>query len=359
MVSIIGDLTPAAYCVYFIMAFKSSRLFSIYTFFVIVVYFFIIFTFSLIYWDKIFKQKNPKDSPKIGWSPSLHIPLVTVICNASRIGFNNSSKNNLTYYFDISRQVLQFRVMLGTLLYFSFSPKWRIIVITDHQDTFDILLKAIERWPSVQLERLQLERKPIIMPEYKNSSQLSTHYRPCAWQKVFIEQSLPKEEAVVYIDTDVLFMGPAEDLWKVFSKLKKSQSIAISAEPWYIREDIRPLAGKVGLNSGVMAINLTKLSQIFPEPKTFGRRIVDEIALAKTRPRHEQDVINQFLYKEKDLFYELSFRWNFIPSDCSIFALSCSECSQNGINIVHGADATFFRDIDKIFKVNLRFNCVK
>lgn len=287
-----------------------------------------------------------------GWSPSLKIPFVVVVCDINITGVNYKKDE---IYYDMRRQLNQFRTMLGSLLYFSSSYKWRVVVITDHQSTFDNLVKSLTKWPKKQLERLQLERRALFMPKDKNISGLMKHYRPCAWQKVFLDQALPDEEAIVYVDSDILFTGPAEGLWKVFDNLGQSRALGLGPEPLYLAEDDRNFAGKAGLNTGVIVMNLTKLKTIFPNPRNFGYHIAKEMreaSLNPVPPRHEQDVINQFLSRRKHLFYEFPYKWNFMPSDCTFYKPLCPDCFEDGISVVHGAESTFYRNVERKFVVN-------
>lgn len=286
-------------------------------------------------------------------SPSLRVPLVTIICNQRRIPV---WKKGEEIYYDVGRQAQQFRVMIGTLLYFSLCPKWRVIVITDEQNTFNGLVKTLKKWPTEQRQRLQLERHSIRMPKTQNVFSLLKHYRPCAWQKMFLDHAFLNEDSVVYVDSDVLFTGPAENLWTVFSRFNETQFMAAAPEPWYRKDNDRPYAGRHGLNTGVMLLNLTRIRRIFSPSGNFGLNLVNKISSMTIQPRHDQDMLNQFLEDKPHLFYQLSFKWNFIISDCSTYAPTCDECLKDGISIVHGADASFFRPLDGKFLVRVILN---
>ena len=74
-------------------------------------------------------------------------------------------------------------------------------------------------------------------------------------------------DSVLYVDTDVLILRPAEDIWSHFKLFNKTQLAALTAEHeveaigWYNRFAQHPYYGKTGLNSGVMLMNLTRMRQ--------------------------------------------------------------------------------------------------
>ena len=72
-------------------------------------------------------------------------------------------------------------------------------------------------------------------------------------------------DSVVYVDTDVLMLRPAEDLWNFFKQFNSTQLAALAPEGevpatgWYNRFARHPYYGRLGLNSGVMLMNLTRM----------------------------------------------------------------------------------------------------
>ncbi len=74
-------------------------------------------------------------------------------------------------------------------------------------------------------------------------------------------------DSLIYVDTDVLFLTPLDELWGYFEKFNSSQLAALTAEHeeefqgWYNRFARHPYYGKLGLNSGVMLMNLTRMRE--------------------------------------------------------------------------------------------------
>ncbi|XP_066962207.1 glucoside xylosyltransferase 1-like [Macrobrachium rosenbergii] len=304
-------------------------------------------------------------------SPSLDSPLVIVVCNpyendTYKFGQQQSFSGNSTNPTNSSggpifeneetlaelrkswtRQSQQTLTMIKTLLYFSKSPLWRIIVISDSKRTFQRLANLTVAFPEVERRRLILEHKYLwFPPEYP---ELRSHWRPCAWAKQFLAETLPKEDAVIYVDSDLLFLGPGEELWWLLKSMGPKQLIALAPEPFYkLEEKTYHYAGRVGLNTGVMAINLTRARQL--PGGGMGSAILTEGPI-QPEPRHDQDALNHFLKDKPHLLMEVTSRWNFLPSSCMKTAPPCPDCYSAGIIVLHGADMSFYRPVDVKFSV--------
>ena len=74
-------------------------------------------------------------------------------------------------------------------------------------------------------------------------------------------------DSLLYVDTDVLFTSPIEELWSHFEQFNSTQLAALTPEHeeewqgWYNRFARHPYYGKLGLNSGVMLMNLTRMRE--------------------------------------------------------------------------------------------------
>lgn len=75
------------------------------------------------------------------------------------------------------------------------------------------------------------------------------------------------------MDTDTLVVSPLEHLWKHFNNFNQSHLAALVPEGevlslnWYNRFARHPYYGKLGLNSGVMLMDLKKLRDMDFEEK--------------------------------------------------------------------------------------------
>lgn len=83
-------------------------------------------------------------------------------------------------------------------------------------------------------------------------------------------------DSVVYVDTDVLFLRPMDDLWNLFKSFNGTQLAAMAPEheepknSWYRRFARHPFYGSFGLNSGVLLMNLTRIRKTMFKVSGFG-----------------------------------------------------------------------------------------
>ena len=69
-------------------------------------------------------------------------------------------------------------------------------------------------------------------------------------------------DAILYVDTDILFMRPVEDVWSFFKRFNSTQIAAVSPEHeapnagWYNRFARHPYYGKLGESKPSAAFTL-------------------------------------------------------------------------------------------------------
>lgn len=72
-------------------------------------------------------------------------------------------------------------------------------------------------------------------------------------------------DSLLYVDTDVLFLRPIDDIWDILRAFNSTQLAAMAPEHeipkigWYSRFARHPYYGTTGVNSGVMLMNLTRI----------------------------------------------------------------------------------------------------
>ncbi|XP_076050446.1 glucoside xylosyltransferase 2-like [Oratosquilla oratoria] len=261
--------------------------------------------------------------------PQWRFPLVCVICS-------QVASDSTLVHGKGERQHQQVITLLKTVALFSFTT-CRIILMTDTFPTFEKIQSEILTWPFKLRRNLHLEHRTLTLPRHQG---LATEWRPCVWAKHFLPDMLKDLEAAIYLDTDTIFLGPPTDLWWLLDVVWENPTavMALGPEGMYQREDVeRPFAGKEGVNTGVMAMDLNRMRNI-PTRSTF--------------LRHDQDAVNFFLRQRPELFVEVTSRWNFSPSSCLDMPSKCPDCMEKGIVILHGADASFYRSVD------LKFNAL-
>ncbi|KAJ8788921.1 hypothetical protein J1605_022327 [Eschrichtius robustus] len=76
---------------------------------------------------------------------------------------------------------------------------------------------------------------------------------------------LKEVDSLLYVDTDILFLRPVDDIWSLLKKFNSTQIAAMAPEHeeprigWYNRFARHPYYGKTGVNSGVMLMNMTRM----------------------------------------------------------------------------------------------------
>lgn len=80
-----------------------------------------------------------------------------------------------------------------------------------------------------------------------------------------MQNLLTTTDAVLYVDTDTVFLSPVSRIWSLFAQFNATQMAGLSPEHedknvgWYNRFARHPFYGPLGVNSGVMLMNLTRM----------------------------------------------------------------------------------------------------
>lgn len=149
-------------------------------------------------------------------------------------------------------------------------------------------------------------------------------------------------DAVLYVDTDTLFLAPPELIWDEFKNMNSTQLAALSPEHedpntgWYNRFAKHPYYGKLGVNSGVMLMNLTRMREfrwtdyVIPIHKEYKLKIT----------WGDQDIINIIFHFHPERLYIYPCRYNYRPDHCMYMSV-CTDAEKDGALVVHGSRGTF------------------
>ncbi|XP_014667435.1 PREDICTED: glucoside xylosyltransferase 1-like isoform X2 [Priapulus caudatus] len=165
------------------------------------------------------------------------------------------------------------------------------------------------------------------------------------------EEMLAEVDAILYVDTDTLFLRPIDDLWNFFNLMNSSQMAALTQEQedagigWYNRFARHPYYGKLGVNSGVMLMNLTQMRQ-------FGW--TRKITQYYFKYRHnitwgDQDLINILFSFYPEKLYVYPCEWNFRSDHC-VYRMVCQSAQDRGASVVHGVRSAFHLEKHMVFK---------
>ncbi|XP_047737008.1 glucoside xylosyltransferase 1-like [Hyalella azteca] len=179
-----------------------------------------IYVFLQIYLDLIQRESA-------GYSVHLRINRKEVV--AVMVLCEGTPDNSTSFLMDISRQFFQAHVAMKSFIYLSNQPV-KFIIVSDSQTVFKKIEAFSEAWPYEQKSKLTLQFVSDFYPdEFKELKKL---FRPCATQKLFADQILPEEDAVIYIDTDVIFMRSPVQLWDEFKRFDDKQMMAAATPTW-------------------------------------------------------------------------------------------------------------------------------
>ncbi|KAH9379386.1 hypothetical protein HPB48_013603 [Haemaphysalis longicornis] len=158
---------------------------------------------------------------------------------------------------------------------------------------------------------------------------------------------LPKEDAVIYVDTDVVFLHPVEDFWRMFAAMNSWQMAAMAPETesftnnWYLTKALHPFVRPFALNAGLLMMNLTRMREFGLE-----RRVVQLKKEFEGRiPWADQDLLNILFSRHPERIFTFTCRWNYRQEHCGGNAL----CTDGPVAVVHGSRKMFISPMEPAF----------
>lgn len=242
-------------------------------------------------------------------------------------------------------------ILLKSAILFTKAPLvFHIFAETDLQTYFQT---QIELWPEdyISADRLEYRIYDITLPPGDSENEWKNLFKPCASQRLFLPSLLNDVDSLIYVDTDVLFVSPLEKLWEFFSSFNSSQLVALAPEHedpsigWYNRFARHPYYGPLGVNSGVMLMNLTRLRQTrwLPEIMEYYKEYRLKITWG------DQDLINVYFYFHPDQLFLFSCEWNYRPDHCMYMSV-CKKAEEVGAQVLHGCRRVMHNDKQPAFK---------
>jgi len=211
--------------------------------------------------------------------------------------------------------------------------------------------QQLESWPSDVRNQLLFTLYPIQFPASQSVEEWRKLFKLCASQRLFIPDILLDVDALLYVDTDVLFLRPLNDIWQFFSEFTTSQIAALAPEheeptaSWYARFARHPYVPPYGVNSGVMLMNLSRMRDV-----GWSGHMVEYFAKYRYDITWgDQDLINIFFHFQPERLYQYSCAWNYRPDHC-MYMSNCKAAEQEGVSVVHGCRSSFHNDKQPVFK---------
>lgn len=243
-------------------------------------------------------------------------------------------------------------VMIKSAIFFCVKVKLRVVVVTD-LDLIKSFKEKLSEWRGLMNNSFSFEVHPVHFPE--NEDQWRHLFKPCAAQRLFLPSVLKHLDSVLYVDTDTLFLAPLSEVWQHFGYMNDSQMAALAPEHedpntgWYNRFARHPFYGRLGVNSGVMLMNLTRMRQFGWEKYLLP--IYKEFKLKITWG--DQDIINIIFHYHPERLYVYSCRYNYRSDHCMYMSV-CNDATKKGVAVIHGSRGTFHSDKQPAFRAIFR-----
>ncbi|KAM6292521.1 glucoside xylosyltransferase 1 isoform 2-T2 [Porphyrio hochstetteri] len=202
---------------------------------------------------------------------------------------------------------------------------------------------------------------PITFPN-ESAAEWKKLFKPCASQRLFLPLILKNVDSLLYVDTDILFLRPVDDIWSFLGKFNSTQVAAMAPEHeeprigWYNRFARHPYYGVTGVNSGVMLMNMTRIRRkYFKNDMTPVRLQWGEILMPLLKKYKlnitwgDQDLLNIMFFHNPESLYVFPCQWNYRPDHC-IYGSNCKEAEEEGIFILHGNRGVYHDDKQPTFR---------
>ncbi|XP_043405109.1 glucoside xylosyltransferase 1 isoform X8 [Chelonia mydas] len=202
---------------------------------------------------------------------------------------------------------------------------------------------------------------PITFPT-ESAAEWKKLFKPCASQRLFLPLILKDVDSLLYVDTDILFLRPVDDIWSFLKKFNSTQIAAMAPEHeeprigWYNRFARHPYYGITGINSGVMLMNMTRIRRkYFKNDMTTARLQWGEILMPLLKKYKlnitwgDQDLLNIMFFHNPESLFVFPCQWNYRPDHC-IYGSNCKEAEEKGIFILHGNRGVYHDDKQPTFR---------
>uniref|UniRef100_A0A8D0H126 Glucoside xylosyltransferase 1 n=1 Tax=Sphenodon punctatus TaxID=8508 RepID=A0A8D0H126_SPHPU len=210
-------------------------------------------------------------------------------------------------------------------------------------------------------EKFNYTLYPITFPT-ENAAEWKKLFKPCASQRLFLPLILKDVDSLLYVDTDILFLRPVDDIWYFLKKFNSTQIAAMAPEHeeprigWYNRFARHPFYGITGINSGVMLMNMTRIRRkYFKNDMTTARLRWGEILMPLLKKYKlnitwgDQDLLNIIFFHNPECLFVFPCQWNYRPDHC-IYGSNCQEAEEEGIFILHGNRGVYHDDKQPAFR---------
>ncbi|KAG7277500.1 hypothetical protein CRUP_037371 [Coryphaenoides rupestris] len=235
-------------------------------------------------------------------------------------------------------------VMLKSAVLFGTKPLHFHIFAEDH--LHQGFKDGLDSWPAVVRLNVNFTTYPITFPG-DNAAEWKKLFKPCASQRLFLPLILKDVDSVLYVDTDILFLHPVDQIWDLLSHFDASQLAAMAPEHeeprigWYNRFARHPYYGATGVNSGndMTSVPLRWDEMLMPLLQKYKLNIT----------WGDQDLLNIIFHHNPESLYVFPCQWNYRPDHC-IYGSNCQPAEQEGVFILHGNRGVYHDDKQPAFR---------
>ncbi|XP_053497210.1 glucoside xylosyltransferase 1 isoform X1 [Ictalurus furcatus] len=220
---------------------------------------------------------------------------------------------------------------------------------------------ALESWPGSFRSKFNYTTYPITFPS-DNAKEWKKLFKPCASQRLFLPLILTEVDSLLYVDTDILFLQPVEQIWNFLSQFNSTHMAAMAPEheepriAWYNRFARHPYYGETGVNSGVMLMNMTRIraKRFKNDMTTVHLRWTDLLMplLQKYKLNitwGDQDLLNIIFHYNPESLFVFPCHWNYRPDHC-IYGSNCAAAERHGVYVLHGNRGVYHDDKQPAFR---------
>ncbi|XP_030741463.1 glucoside xylosyltransferase 2 [Echinops telfairi] len=219
----------------------------------------------------------------------------------------------------------------------------------------------LQQWPDSYTKKFEHRIYPITF-SVGNPQEWKKLFKPCAAQRLFLPVILKDVDSLLYVDTDVLFLRPVDDIWKLLRHFNSTQLAAMAPEHeipkigWYSRFARHPFYGAAGVNSGVMLMNLTRIRSTQFKNSMTPAGLAWEDMLYPLYQKYknaitwgDQDLLNIIFNLNPECLYVFPCHWNYRPDHC-MYGSNCKEAELEGVSVLHGNRGVYHDDKQPTFK---------
>ncbi|KAJ8361255.1 hypothetical protein SKAU_G00177800 [Synaphobranchus kaupii] len=203
--------------------------------------------------------------------------------------------------------------------------------------------KGLSKWPRLVSSRFQYSVYPITF-SVGNAEEWKKLFKPCAAQRLFLPVILRDVDSLLYVDTDVLFLRPMDDIWSFLKEFNSTQLAAMAPE-----HEI-PKIGCTLFKNNMISTGLSWEDLLHPLYQKYRNHIT----------WGDQDLLNIIFHfnpgtvivhgwAPKSAVYTFPCQWNYRPDHC-MYGSNCKGAEEEGVAILHGNRGVYHDDKQPAFK---------